>query len=174
MGSIGYVVINEATTVATAYSLAGFMTDVAHVSTSTTNTVGLNNAFATFNNLVNLNTGNALKVTPAYAGGLPNTTPDTFRSIVPYDTINTIADALAGCVNTNGAAPACSSLFAITGNKNGETTLDAALYIAHNPGLGIARQYQYADGPGFQHRALPAHAAHHAAHKQSQRLHADA
>jgi len=132
----GYIVINEVTTVATAYSLAGFMTDATHVSTSATNTVGLTNAFATFNNLVNLNTGNARQVTPAYAKQLANTTADTFRSIVPYDTINTLADALAGCVNTDGTPAACTGLFAITGNKSSESTLDAALYIAHNPSLG--------------------------------------
>jgi hypothetical protein len=138
VGNSGYVVINEVTTVATAYSLAGFMTDATHVGTSTTNAVGLSNAFSTFNNLVNLNSGLALQVTPAYATPPANTTPDTYRSIVPNDTINTLADALAGCVNTDGTPAACSSLFAITGNKTNETTLDAALYIAHNPSLGSA------------------------------------
>jgi hypothetical protein len=141
--NVGFVVINEVTTVATAYSLAGFMSDYLHVATSSTNTVGLTNAFATFNNLVNLNTGNALTVTSAYATPPANAPPDTFRSIVPYDTINTLADVLASCVNTDGGstvgqggtAGACASLFAITGNKTDETTLDAALYIAHNPGL---------------------------------------
>jgi hypothetical protein len=138
IANVGFVVVNEVTTVAMAYSLAGFMTDATHVSTSTTNTTGLSNAFATFNNLVNLNTGNALQTTPAYASTPTGATVDTFRSIVPYDTINTLADALAGCVNTDGTPAACTSLFAITGNKTSETTLDAALYIAHNPGLGSA------------------------------------
>jgi len=138
IGNVGYVVINEVTTVATAYSLAAFMTDATHVGVSTTNSVGLANAFATFNNLVSLNSGAALQVTPAYANPPANTTPDTFRSIVPYDTINTLADALAGCVNTDGTPTACTGLFAITGNKSNETTLDAALYIAHNPSLGSA------------------------------------
>jgi hypothetical protein len=145
VSNVGFVFIDEATTVATAYSLAGFMTDAAHVGTSTGNTVGLTNAFATFNNLVNLNTGNPRTVTPAYATQPSNTTPDTVRSIVPYDLINTLADALAACVNTDGGntagqgggiAGACTTLFGITGNKTNETTLDAALYMAHNPGLG--------------------------------------
>jgi len=136
IGNSGYVVINEVTTVATAYSLAAFMTDATHVGVSASNSVGLTNAFATFNNLVNLNSGVALQVTPAYANPPASTTPDTFRSIVPYDTINTLADALAGCVNTDGTPAACTGLFAITGSKTNETTLDAALYIAHNPSLG--------------------------------------
>lgn len=135
ISNVGYVVINEVTTVATAYSLAGFMTDTTHVATSTGNTVGLTNAFSTFNNLVNLNTGNALTVTPWYTNNpVASTTPDTYRSIVPYDTINTLADALAGCVNTDGTPAACTQLFGITGGAT--NTLNAALYIAHNPSLG--------------------------------------
>lgn len=133
ISNVGFVVINEVSTVATAYSLAGFMTDATHVGTSTTNTVGLTNAFATFNNLENLGTGQALTVTPAYATAPTNASPDEFRSIVPYDTINTIADILATCVNTNGSGSACSSLFAVTGDVTDTTA--AALYLAHNPSL---------------------------------------
>jgi hypothetical protein len=143
ISNIGYVVVNEATTVAFAYSLAGFnpasgtnANNYQYISTSSTNTVGLTNAFATFNNLVNLNTGNAYSVTPAYATAPAHTTADTFNSIVPQDTIYTIADALAGCVNTDGTPAACTSLFSLTGGAT--NTLGAALYIAHNPSLGSA------------------------------------
>lgn len=161
--SISFVYIDEVTTVATEYALAAFSTDYLHVGTSSTNSVGLTNAFATVNNLVNIGTGQALTTTPAYATvPVPCTatptscTPnDTFRSIVPYDVINTLANVLASCVNTDGVSnPACSNLFAITGGSlalpagsNGvvgigasgtagaTNTADAALYIAHNPGL---------------------------------------
>ncbi|MGD0730963.1 MAG: hypothetical protein ABR956_06845 [Terracidiphilus sp.] len=136
IANVGFVYINEVTTVATAYSLAGFMTNYSSVATSSGNAVGLANAFATFNNLVDLNNGLALKVTPAYATAPTNTTPDVFRSIVPYDTINTLADALAGCVNSDGTGSACTTLFGVTGNAG--NTSDAVLYIAHHPSLGGA------------------------------------
>ena len=150
VGSISFVYIDEVTTVATEYALAGFSTDYLHVGTSPTNTIGLTNAFATVNNLVNITTGQALTTTPAYANPpVPcTTTPaactptDTFRSIVPYDLINTLANVLASCVNTDGVTnPACSNLFAITGGSLASPALtvtdtaDATLYIAHNPGL---------------------------------------
>ena len=166
VNNISFVFIDEVTTVATEYALAGFSTDYLHVGTSPTNLVGLTNAFATVNNLVNIGTGQARTATPAYAtGGVSCTatptacTPnDTFRSIVPYDLINSLANVLASCVNTDGVTnPACSNLFAITGGSLAMTagavgdhgvvgigasgtagatnTADAALYIAHNPGL---------------------------------------
>jgi hypothetical protein len=131
--SIPSVVINEVTTVATAYSLAGFMTDLLHVGTSSTNVVGLSNAFATFKNLANITNGTALTVTPAYATAPTDSSPDVFRSIVPYDTINTLADILFTCSSTNGTGVGCSNLFALTGSVT--DTASAALYIAHNPGL---------------------------------------
>lgn len=148
-----YVVINEITTVVTEYALAGFATDYLHIGTSKNNTVGLTNAFATVNNLVNVATGNALTATPAYATTPVScaTTPtactptDTFRSITPIDLIGTLANALADCVNTNGdtssTTSGCGGLFAITGGSLAtptasiSNTADAALYIAHNPGL---------------------------------------
>ncbi len=133
VANIGFVFVDEVTTVATAYSLAGFMTNSTSVGTSSTNAIGLTNAFATFNNLVNLNTGQALTVTPAYATAPANASPDVFNSIVPYDSINTLADVLSSCVNTDGTGSGCSSLFALTGGV--ADTMDAALYIAHNPGL---------------------------------------
>jgi len=134
-----YVYIDEVTTVATDYALAGFMTDYTHVGSSTTaaSTTGLANAFATVNNLVNISTGQALTTTPGYIANTPTTPPDTYRSIVPTDTINTLANVLASCVNTgtsdSSTPAACTSLFALTGGVT--NTSDAALYIAHNPGL---------------------------------------
>ncbi|HUB51905.1 MAG TPA: hypothetical protein VL986_07155 [Terracidiphilus sp.] len=144
LSSISFIFIDEVTTVATEYSLAGFSTDYLHVGTSTTNTIGLTNAFATFNNLVNLNTGQALMNTPAYATPASGTVTDTFYSIVPYDLINSLANVLATCVNSysaSGTSTACADLFQYTGGSEAypsasiTNTANAALYIAHNPGL---------------------------------------
>jgi hypothetical protein len=140
LASIPFIYVDEVTTVATAYSLAGFSSDYLHVGTSTTNTVGLTNAFATFNNLVNLSTGQALTTTPAYASAPSGTVADTFYSIVPSDLINTLANVIASCVNSDGTT-ACSNLFQYTGGSQSTpsatvtNTYAAALYIAHNPGL---------------------------------------
>ncbi len=148
-----FIDINEATTIATAYALSGFMTNATHVATGTDAAAltGLTNAFATANNLVNVGAPNSstavLTTTPYYAANPipPNVpggkvvTPDTYFSVVPTDTIDTLADVLAACVNTDGGsttgfgggvAGACGTLNGITG---GETTLDAALWFAHHP-----------------------------------------
>jgi hypothetical protein len=150
-GNPSFVFIDEVTTVAMEYSLAGFATDTLHIGTSTTNLLGLTNAFATANNLVNVTTGQAYTNTPAYNTAPSGAPLDTFRSIVPYDLINTLANVIASCVNTDGdtnSGSPCANLFAITGGSlampignNGVTgptatnTADAVLYIAHNPGL---------------------------------------
>jgi len=161
--------IDEVTTVATEFALSAFSTDYQHLGTSATNTIGLTNAFATVNNLVNLSNssvtqgtfgtvapGGAWLVAPAYALPPANTSPDLFHGVEPYDTINTLANALATCVNTaSGSSAACQNLFAITGGSladpvgsNGVTgpiatnTADAALYIAHNPGLPSSTSFQ--------------------------------
>ena len=145
--------IDEVTTVATEYALSGFSTDYKHVGTSASNGIGLTNAFATVTNLVNLSNGSANTTTPAYATSPSNSTADVFSSIVPNDTINTLANVLATCVNAAGGASdsACTTLLSYAGGSNSwpvgqngvqgpvaSNTADAALYIAHNPGLPAA------------------------------------
>lgn len=90
-GISGTFNITEVTTVATEFALAGFSKGYLNVGSSSTNTAGLANAFSTVTNLVNLSTGTALSVTPAYPlpGSTNGTTtpPDVYSSIVParYD-----------------------------------------------------------------------------------------
>jgi hypothetical protein len=151
--NVPFITINEVTTVASAYALSGFMKDYAHVGTSTGNYQGLANAMATVNNLVNIGTGVALSVTPAYATQATGTTPVTFASSVPQAEIYTLANILASCVNTNGAGGSsgnCSGLFGssatntTTGGVSGTPdTIQAALNIAQNPGSNVATIYTY-------------------------------
>ena len=142
-----YVVINEVSTIATAYAFAGFATDATHVSSSGTALAqtGIANAFATAANLETLSTGVALATTPAGNG------------TVPEATINTLANILAACVNTNGAVtgPAsptpCYTLFnsAMSGGSSGTVpsdTASAAINIAHNPAVNIAALYGLQSG----------------------------
>jgi hypothetical protein len=133
--------VNEVSTIAAAYALAGFAKDTLHISipqyvtgtkADTLAQTDLQNAFATVNNLVNSSTGAALTVTP---GG--NGTPETSQVI-------TLANILAACVNSNGttANPGnCSTLFSNAGSTGGTTgaiptdTATAAINIAHYPGV---------------------------------------
>ena len=130
------VTINEVTTVASAYSLAQFMTTAPSVGAPASNYLGLSNAFATVNNLVNINTGVALSITPAYA---KNSVPFLNTSTAPQMRVNTLANILNACVSTNGSA--CSSLWSAATPPSGSApsnALQAVLDIAQNPGLNVS------------------------------------
>jgi hypothetical protein len=137
-----YVVVNEVTTVAAAYAMAGFAYDATHVSSSGSSLakVGVKNAFANASNLAAIATGNALATTPAGNG------------TVPQATIYTLANIIAACVNSNGTvtgptnASNCYTLFynAESSGSSGTVPSDtatAAINIAHNPGSNIANLY---------------------------------
>jgi len=167
------VTVNEVTTVASVYALSAFASvntsgegiavgapatgsscttadNWQSLSPNTCNYTGLVSAFNTVNNLVNIGTGVALSITPAYASG--NTVNGTFypqaaylnTSTVPQARINALADMLASCVESNGSR--CSgntNLFGVAatnGSAPGGSvitpgdTLQAALNIAQNPG----------------------------------------
>jgi PKD repeat protein len=140
-----YVVVNEVSTIATAYAFAGFATDATHVSSSGTALakVGIANAFANAGNLETLGTGAALAITP---GG---------NGTVPQAEINTLANILASCTGTGAAGSnGCTLLFgdALSGVSKGTMPTDtatAAINIAHNPGSSLASLYALASGPPF-------------------------
>jgi hypothetical protein len=121
------IVINEATTVATAWALNQFMDATGqNVGTSATNQIGLGNAVNLLPamNFVDLTTGLA-----------PTTIPDGLTS--PTATLYTLANILAGCVNSPGASSTgCQNLFTAATPPAGSaptTTLQAALDIVRNP-----------------------------------------
>jgi streptogramin lyase len=135
---IPYVVVNEVSTVAAAYAIAGFATDALHVGSSGTALAltGIANAFANAGNLATLSTGVALATTPAGNGA------------VPQAEINTLANILAACVNSSGPVNAtpCLTLFtsALAGGTTGAQpgdTATAAIDIAHNPAANVAALY---------------------------------
>ena len=124
------VVVNEATTVASVWALQQFIKDASHIGTSSTNAAGLSNAFAQVLNLVNIETGLALAKTPAGNG------------TVPQSKIDSLANILAPCVDSTGpSSSACSSLFSAatpSGKVRPSNTVEAALFIAQNPGQKVA------------------------------------
>jgi hypothetical protein len=140
------VVINEITTVASAYALSGFMTTAPNLGSSATNYQGLSNAFGTVSNLVDKGTGQALTITPAYAASpvaLLNS------STVPQNRIDTLANALNPCVTSNGSG--CTNLFSIatpTAGTAPANTLQAILNIAQHPGLNASSFYGLASPTG--------------------------
>ena len=124
------IVVNEATTVASVWALQQFMKDATHIGTSSTNAAGLSNAFAQVLNIVDTESGLALAKTP---GG---------NGTVPQRKIDSLADILAPCVDSSGpASSACSSLFTAatpSGRSRPANTVEAALYIAQNPGHKVS------------------------------------
>jgi len=127
--TIPFVSINEVTTVAAVYSLAGFMTDPTHVSSSSTANAlqGVANAFLTVTNLVDISTGVARLQNVAGNGD------------VPQNELNSLANLLVTCVNSDGTA-GCAPLFANAPNPDGSSpsnTISAALNIARNPGANV-------------------------------------
>jgi hypothetical protein len=144
-----FIVINEATTVASVYALAAFMgADATHLGTSGTNAVGLANSFQIVNNLVNTSTGAALATTPAGNG------------IAPQATINTLGNVLASCVNSDGTGTPCGALFAAARPGGGTAptdTIQAVYDIARNPVNNVSTLYGLGSAtPPFQPTLLTA------------------
>jgi streptogramin lyase len=139
-GVIPFIVINEVSTVAAAYSVAAFAADYEHIGAPNTaaGATGLKNAFLTAASLVSLSSGQAYGNTPpvsGYGGALSG------NGIVPQAKIYSLANSLAACINSNNAAGAssttCSNLFSYT-TYNGSTpadVFDATLNLAHSPAI---------------------------------------
>jgi hypothetical protein len=150
LSSSTFVSINELTTVAGAYALAPFMSSPTQLSTTPTNVTGLTNAFATVNKLVNI--GN---------GYMPGSTLPT-GATEPSALLNTLADILASCVNTNGlggSSNTCSMLFGNATPPGGSTpadTLTAVLDIAKNPSNNASMLFPLATPSAPYQPTLPA------------------
>jgi len=142
LSSSTFITINEVSTIATAYSLAGFATDATNISSSNTPLAAIDvaNAFTTITNLETLKTGVPLTTTLGAYGS------------VPQSEINTLANILASCINSNGAVTgpanptACYTLLtsALSGGLTGAQPTDtatAAINIAHNPGANVTALY---------------------------------
>jgi streptogramin lyase len=128
--TVPFVSINEVTTVAAVYALSGFMTDATHVGSANTPGAlqGIANAFSTVKNLVDISSGVARIQNVAANGD------------VPQSEINSLANLLVTCVNSDGAA-GCAPLFSNSPGTNGSTPTDtiiATLNIAHNPAANVS------------------------------------
>ncbi len=141
--------IDEVTTVATVYALQQFMAAPAAANVNAPSigapgntyngvqsaVIGLQNAFSMVNNLVNISTGSAAIPTNSWA------TPDNAGQ-----SINTIADILAACVNSNPSTSSeCGTIFGYaspSGSFTAADTIQAAWYIAQNPTRNVSTLYK--------------------------------
>lgn len=136
-----YIFMNELTSVASVYALAAFMKDSTHIGAAAANMAALRGAFQTVNILVNTAQG----TTPG--AGVPN------GETVPVNMLNTLADIVAACINTNGSG-VCDTLFqAVTpaGGTMPSDTIGAVLQIAQAPARNVQTIYNtVAPAPPFQ------------------------
>ena len=125
-------VIDEATTVASAYGLAQFLKPGAQLGAASTNSSGITLASATVANLVNLTTG----VAPGSAFPATGTAPTA--------KIDSLANAVHACIVSAGnTSAACGGLYAaVTPSGAAPTnTLDAMLELATHPGTNATPIY---------------------------------
>ena len=128
LASSTFISVNELTTVASIWPLSPFMTGISNIGTSATNANGLTKAFAAVNKVVDI--GSGVVSGPALPAG----------ATLPIAKINTLADIIAACVNSNGATTAgapCGILFHATavGGVVPTDTITAAMNIAQHPNL---------------------------------------
>jgi hypothetical protein len=125
-----FIFVNEVTTVAAAYAMAGMATDATHVVESASPVAS--NGFVSAANFASITTGFA------------NTGPG---SKVPQAKIHTVANILSACINSDSPTSAgCMTLFA-NARSNGssgivpEDTATAAINIAQNTHANVAALY---------------------------------
>ncbi len=126
LGPGSFIRVNELTTVAAVYALQPFMTSPSALGAPPSNEQGILNAFTTIAGLI------------SSAGAAPGTAPAI--ATVPVAEMNTLADAVSSCVNSNGSlslGTSCERLFAAATPPGGAPptdTVSALMNIARNPG----------------------------------------
>ena len=123
LSSSTFITINELTTVSAVYALSAFMTSATNVGSSYIDSASLASGFMLASQYAN------------YANGASPGTNVPSNKTVPTTQLNTIADALAACVNTNsGTSSNCNTLMTATtiGGITPTTVLGAALNLALN------------------------------------------
>jgi hypothetical protein len=141
--ALHFVFMNEVSTVAVGYAMAGFATDALHIGSSSTNVVGLKNAAINAANLYNIQ-GSPLGTANTGEGQIANLTTVAGNGTVPEAELDTLANILAACIDSANtattASAACNTLFTdatSTGATGGTKPIDTAsalINIAHNPG----------------------------------------
>jgi hypothetical protein len=134
-----FILLNEVTTVGSAFALSPFMTAYDHIGADTNGQAGLQRAFSNIAKLVN--TANGQAATTLASGG-----------ISPHAKVYALANTLSACINTVNqtgglASTACSNLFTYTTPSGGTAPTDtimAAANIAKAPYQNVANLYGFA------------------------------
>lgn len=137
LNSSTHIHMNELTTVAAVWALTPFMsgssTSYLNVGAPSTNSAGLQLAFAASSEVVNTSTG-------TFPGNLPS------GATLPTAELYSLADLLEACINSKGGVANdnltdCGSLFGLTPNTAGTLyptdTITAAMNIAQNPARNV-------------------------------------
>jgi hypothetical protein len=124
-------IVNELTTVASAYAFAQFLGSGGQLGASATNTSGITLAAGTLANLINTATGTG----PGAAFPATGTSP--------IATLNSLANAVNAClVSTGSGSSACSTFLSSVGSGAPPTnTLDAVLTLVKNPAVNVGTIY---------------------------------
>lgn len=124
------VIVDEVTTVAMSFAVAGFANDALHIASSGSPLalVGVANAFV-----------NASHLGPTNTGIAPATLPSG-SATVPQTTINTLANILSACIHSSGATSSpCQSLLGDAGSAPPyRDTASAMIAIAHSPASAVS------------------------------------
>jgi len=120
------IVLNELTTVAAVYALAPFMTSSTTVGSSYIDSLSLASGFSLASYYANYATGSS-----------PGTNVPS-NATVPSTQINTIADALAACVNSNGPPTSSNCNMVFQATKTSTTTPSDIVSATLNLALGTA------------------------------------
>lgn len=134
------VAINEVSTTAAVWALQQFMSGPTSIGAPSTNATGIANAFGDVGLLANLATGISPGTTPTYL-------------TIPSSTINTIANILSTCINSNGSTSSgtgCGTLFTNTtvNNVTPTDTITAALNMAKAPAANVASLFALVPSTG--------------------------
>lgn len=146
--SISYVYMNEVSTVAAAYAMAGFTSgtpasvNALNIGTSTTNLYGLENAALNANQLYDIQ-GSVNGTGSNGEGHIARLNTPVGNGTVPQQLVDSIANSLAACVDSGNTVSVknatCTTLFTYAtadGTAAGVKPVDtatAAINLAHNP-----------------------------------------
>lgn len=147
LSSSTFVILDELSTVAAVSALGPFLSASGSVATSATNVLGLTNAFTTATNLKSL------------PYNYPNSVIPSGLGTVPYQEINTLADVLAACVQTNlPTSSNCNTLFTATtvGGTAPTNILQAMLNINRYPAQNVGTLYGLVSATSPYQPTLPA------------------
>jgi hypothetical protein len=144
LSSIPFVDMNELTTIATVYSVSGFMTGITNIGAPASNLAGITKAFAAINKVVNINLGTVSGT------ALP------IGATLPTSEIGALGNILQNCVNSAGGSASdttdgqtngtpCGKLFYLTSTSSPPAsaaptdTITATMNIAQHPGNNVAK-----------------------------------